>query len=809
MSFQLTATAKALSRQNLINPQIILEIDGIPVIFGAEAVLSIWRLDEGFFLDTGLRLDTPTEDPKSRDFISLAGSTKNITQQITPDKSGTSSISSVNINLIDKNQELSRLFKFGNYVNDILSRPATVYMSFKGASHPEDSIPIFRGYIDDYSSGGGNFTFSIAHPENKKRTTLFNQYKDELVNDINNSATAIDVSSTSTFIPDANILTGYIKIDDEYMKVVSYSETQFEVIRGQLNSPANSHDASAEISSVYKLVSDPIDMLLKLYLSKSGNNFSGSEIVKSINQINTNIFIQNAISFGETDISAELGLVDGDFVKLENSIDPLNDGEHKILEINSVDGLFYAVVDSDLQTVTEEIATASFKSQFNVLSEGVGLTGREVDVQGHLDIEDFNPNTFPILDFQLEDSIEVKEFCDKEIMFPVSLYSLPRKARISLKLVQPPLSLNETIVLDETNITNLDKVKTKRSVNRYLYNTIVYKYEKLIGTDRFLRGRIITNEDSENRIDAGNKQLTITSLGLRNNTDTDQLLLRQTSRLFDRYQFAAQQIDNVIVQYRDGYNIEIGDVIVFGGDNVQITDLNTGERIFKQRLMEVINRDLNFVDGKVRLSLLETAFGLEARYGVVSPSSKLDIGSTATELKVKASFASEDDFTYETDKWKPFVNNRIRIRNDDYSYDEVAEIAQIKPTDNSIIVLKNPLPLAPSENYILEVPEYDDDISIDETYKDQFVFKVSQVKVTTVIDNISFEVDRPDDLFVESNIYIHSENYDRDSFIEKPKIESIIGNIVTLDLALSFVPQIDDLIEKSNFKDGSFPYLLV
>ena len=84
--------------QNAVNqiakePNIILEIEGIPVIFGSQPTETLWRFDEGFELDTpGLRFDSTVPDPNARDFISIEGGTsKTISQQVSPDKGGRSS----------------------------------------------------------------------------------------------------------------------------------------------------------------------------------------------------------------------------------------------------------------------------------------------------------------------------------------------------------------------------------------------------------------------------------------------------------------------------------------------------------------------------------------------------------------------------------------------------------------------------------------------------------------------------------------------------------------------------------------------
>ncbi len=114
---QLSVTAQALINEIGINPQIILEIEGLDLIFGALPILKTAKWDDespDAIWDGGATWDGKFEDIRSRDWISLNETTTNITQQIAPDKGSTSSISTVNICIIDVNNEVSKAVAFDN-----------------------------------------------------------------------------------------------------------------------------------------------------------------------------------------------------------------------------------------------------------------------------------------------------------------------------------------------------------------------------------------------------------------------------------------------------------------------------------------------------------------------------------------------------------------------------------------------------------------------------------------------------------------------------------------------------------------------
>lgn len=809
MTFDLTRNATLLKDARTKEPQLALVIEGIPFIFGTRGVQRLWRFDEGFEFDTpGLRFDQPTLASNSKDVIGLDKSTKNLSQQILPDKSGTSSVATMNIELVDLNQEVTDILTFNNNLDDILGSDATIYSGFLESDFPNDYIPLIQGYVDDYKVEQGRFIVSVSHPENLKRKKIFNVYSAKNLAPINDTDTTLTVESTATLIEPVDILTTYIQIDDEVMLVNSFTATTIDVTRAQFGSIAASHGAGADISSVYQLNAQPIEMALKLYMSGEGDNFFGEQNVSNFVQISPILNIANAIFFKSIDIETESFLVAGDTVIVEGSTNG-NDGTYTLIDfVNTADGSYITVSDN-LNLEIDSNATVKFKSQYNTLPQGagIGLTNREVDVEAHQNIDRFNPNTLPTYSFTLPEEVDGKEFIDKEIYFPAALYSIPRKAKISLKIVQPPLSVNEIIRFNEETITNLNEVSIERSTHNFFYNTLVYKYGFSFLDDKFLVGQVYINNQSRNRIKVGTSQLDIESLGLVDNNDTLNLINRQALRIFDRYKFAAQQISNVKITYDIGFNLEVGDTVIFGSDTMQLTDLSTGERIFRERLCEVINLKKDIVSGVTTCTLLETAYDLNARYGVISLSSFTTSGSSTTELRIKKSF-DVGEYFFESDKWKTFEGQRIRVRSKDYSFDETVLFKTVKATDPNILVLDEPLSVAPPADYYIEVPEYPNDRNIDVIYKDLFVYNVARAQITASIDNISFEADVTN-LVVGSQVYIHSKDYSRDSFEdEEVEIESIIGNVVTLNKALEFIPQVGDFVERSNFKDGGFPYLI-
>lgn len=900
MSLQLSVTAQALINEIGINPQIILEIEGLDLIFGAMPVLKTARWDDDSpdaIWDGGATWDGKFSNAKSRDWISLDETTTNITQQISPDKGSTSSISTVNIAIIDKNGEVSKAVSFDN-INDILGRKATFSIGFAQGAHPEDSNPIFRGVVVDFFSEVGKIMISLASPESLKRqvilekfqtdTTSYIQNKQVIIQELQYSQrpsvgglisieyvygaalavlyqalpnkitvtivngvtkakdvkeilndtietytivqvdvvgndeviqipqalttvqtdTVINVIATDGIVDSGDALKSYVKIDDEIMEVLSRAPTSLTVLRGQLNTISSSHDTEASVETFYRLQGRPIELALKLMLSNNGNTyFTSLDTPSSVEFISLTESIPNAIIFDHYNIQEKTGLTVGDYVQLDS---PSNTGTYTIDYFKQLaDGGSCIVVNETLNQEIEYINTFNYKSKYNTLNVGLGMLTSEVDVEQFELIDVQYGNGFVGYDIYIKDTIDdAKEFIDRQIFFPQGLYSIPRKARTSVKFVAPPFSADIVPYISTENVLNASKIKQRRSVHKYHYNTFVYRYNVDSIEDKYLTGKVIISADSLERIPVGKKQLRVESDGLRNTPDTTNMINSVGQRQLDRYQYAPTYFDDVEVNYKTGYALEVGDVVPFGGLDLKVTDLQTGNRGTKFSLFEIVNKSLNVKNGNIKLSLVSTAFDISSRYAVIGLSSVLGVGSSVNRIRIER-FLDTEEFEQESDKWLSYKGQIVAVRSTDYSYYHEVKLKGVDNSNNAFLLLDEDLPSPPLSGYIVEPADYIDTPNINDRFKIEFAHFNSQVVITNAISQTVLVVDDATKLKNDSFIVVNSSDYTRDSLGKKLKIDAIVGNQITLDKPIGFLPLVGDLVNNSNYQDDQAPYVFI
>jgi hypothetical protein len=806
MAFIPSENAQNLSKQTAVEPNLILEIEGIPIIFGSQDISKVWKLDDGFEFDApNLRFDTPVPDPNSRDYINLEKTSKNISQQVLPDKKGTSSTLSLDIALIDFNGEVTELFKAGNNVEDIIGQRASTYIGFKQGTHPADSIPLLDGYIQMIKPIAGGYILTVAHSENKKRQNLFEPYTATLSANIDDSTTTIPVTSTKQFIESSDLLTSYIQIDDEIMEVVSVdSATQFTVVRSRLNTLATSHETEADISSIYELIGDAIDLSLRLYMS------GGDEYYTTLNptaflQVNSEI-IANSIFFQDISLSDDINVTVGDSINIAGSTS--NNGIYNVVDIVNVSNGSYLVVSESLTLESPTSATIDFKSLYNTLGEGCGLTPFDVDIATHRNEQSENSSSFPIYTARLKEAISAKEFVDGELYYPSGLYSIMRSAKISCAFTRPPLVNEQAVLFNTENILNIQNINVTRSVNSYCYNEIAWRFDQSVKDDAFKAGVLNVNPGAKERVDKTRHTLKIDSVGLRRTADTTSLIDRQTNRFYQRYQYGATLYAGIQVHFYDAWNLEVGDVIEFGGEDVQIPDTNAGTTYTPRKYLEIINKKQNIETQVISFDCLETGFDLNARFGVFSPASNITANSTATRLELSLSYFT-GQVVRERQKWQQFVGERIRVRSEDYSFDEITTILSLAAENDEVLNIEA-LPSAPLEGYIVEIPKYDESSAeIDKIYKGRYTYASEQKTVGAVTDAQIFELDDASNFQAGMLIQVRAEDYTNDSGDNGVEILTVVANTITLVEPLDFIPLVGYVVERLTFKDDNFTYRLI
>jgi hypothetical protein len=718
MAFQLTERARLVVQQTNLEPNISVSIDGIDTVFGSSSILKVLKYGDPYNYGDNINYGDLVAIVDQETIISLDGSTNSIKQQLDIDKGRGSSITSMDLVFVDFDSYMTNIISPGNVVTDILGRRVKVKLGFQNLAFPEDYITIFRGTIESVTSEAGAVVLSISHPEQKKKAQLYTKSETALNGAINNSTTNIVVDSTSGFItkvlgPDGTYdssFSSFVRIDDEIIKFDGFTGNSLNgVVRGQFNTTAASHADDASVSTIYRIQGNCVDLALKFMLSgTTGNMFTG-ESLTNFNLLSTiPDRIQNSIYFLDKDVKEEYGIVIGDYITTTGATNGANNVSLKeITDIQKDDYGTYIVVDGvTFVDESNSSATISFRSKYDTLPSGLKMLGDEVDIEQHeLLFQRFLSSLS--YDFLLKESIEnAKDFIEQEIYRPAAAYSLPRKARASMGFHVSPIPSQDTITISENNIIDPDQIKLKRSINKNFFNTVVYKFEEDFLEDKFLRGRITQSATSFTRFgnDIGVKALVLESKGMRESLSAQSLALSLANRRLNRYKFGAEFFDNMKITYGTGFNVEIGDIILLDGSNLQISNTQTGERGTDARLFEIVNKTLNFKTGEVTLNLVDTNFDTQARYALISPASYVKVGSSTTVFSIEKSFASRFG-SNEGAKWSRYPNCAVKVK----SPDGVTRFGQstIQSVSGNTITLASALSFTPQAGDLLELADYD------------------------------------------------------------------------------------------------------
>ena len=718
MPFELSQPARLKALERTKEPQIVLEIDGVTTVYGAIPVKRYLRYgDPGVTFGSGYKYGGLIEVEDSESLISLGGegggSSTEIRQSLDPDKGRGSTVSSMSIVLIDKNKKATKLISPGEIVTDILGRRCKLWLGFKDTSFKEDFIPIHRGIIDDVNSKAGAIVLTIANAEQKKRQDLFQRATTDLNGAINNSQTTIALSSTTNFLspglgPNGSndpTLKFYVRIEDEIIRYTGISGNDLTgCVRAQLGSAANSHDNEAGVNTFYRLSGNVIDVILKIYMSGWNGNYQAALDVKHIGYLSPTQPLDNAIFFEGKNIELDYGVVVGDYCTISGSSFGGNNTTATISEVVKEDNGSYVIFDLPLTSEIDSPATVAFRSKYDTLglNAGLKLHPDEVDIAQHEYLKDLFLSSFEI-DIYVKDTIPAKEWIEQYLLAPCGGYSIPRKARVSMGMTVGPIPSLDTKILDDTNVKNPSQIAIRRTISKYFYNTITYRYDEDSLDDKFLSGFIDTDATSRNNIQVGTRNLVIDAKGVRTALSGANLASVATFRRLNRYKFAAEFLEQMRVHFGTGFNVDVGDIVILDGTNLKIADIKNASREFEPRFFEVINKITNIKTGDISFQLLDTGFSTANRYGLIGPSSKIKAGNSATQFVVEPDGFFSVYGVNEGQKWKKLKSMAVIIRSPDYSVSDTSII--LKVTSNTI-TLAAPLNFTPVSGYIMELDVY-------------------------------------------------------------------------------------------------------
>ena len=796
MAIELTTRTKLLSEQNNLVQQIILKIDGITEIFGAQPITEIVKVGAPGLLVGGFVVGDLVELEESRPWVMLPGTTNSITQQLEDDNANVNSISRMNIKLVDKDRTLSSIFSPGVRVDDLLSREADVYVTFEGAVWPEDAVKIFTGLVSQLKVGSGNATVSISHPDTLKKQDVYTLFNGKLSSGIGSVDTTIPMDTVNGFIESSGVLTSYIKISDEIIEVGSISGSSFiDCVRSSLGTSPDNHSLDDDVESFYRLQGNIMDVALKTMLSNGGDAFETDISAERFVQLTGSLNVPNAIFF-EGDIEKDLGIISGDTLTTTGAVSGANNVTDAVISnITKIEeGSYIVLAGVSLVSETGSSAVASFKSQYNTLPVGAGLemTPKQVAVSEHLSVSNLSLGGSPDVDLYIKDTIKGKDLLN-ELFFAVGIFQIPRGGKASINSTLPPLALTGTKTVGDAHVLNPQSIQITRGVDKNFYNAIVYRFEEKASEDKLLASEIRQSADSTNRIKIGNRVLTIDAKAFRDNPTTRTFFQTAARNLLRKFQYGAETFE-AEVNYKTGFNMDVGDSVVFDTTNLFIYNSISASRNAVSSVYVIQNKSMDVKTGKIKLSLINSIFGTSFRYGVIGPSSKIGPSATTTTIPIKRSYVADASLGDESDKWDRYINSNVRIHSEDFTFDETVQfLGFLSGTDN--VMQTTALSGAPSEDYIVDMPSYQSASSI---YKSVNVFAQKRVLVTSGASSTAFDVAVGDvSRFIEDNIIrIHSTDFSNDS--TNVKITNVTGTTVTVE-DMGFTPSASDEIDLAVF----------
>lgn len=186
MSIALTQRTKLSIGKSVKEPNIVLEIEGVDTIYGAQIIRQVAQVG-----DPGLVIGDPELNDDAfyvgglgkvgdqTDAITMDGTTTAIRQMLQIDLGQGSSISTMSIALMDVG-DITRLITPGEVIDDILQARCKVYLGFSDVAFPEDYIVIFRGVVTDVMSDAGKVVLTLNHPDDKKQGSIYKNCKPKL-----------------------------------------------------------------------------------------------------------------------------------------------------------------------------------------------------------------------------------------------------------------------------------------------------------------------------------------------------------------------------------------------------------------------------------------------------------------------------------------------------------------------------------------------------------------------------------------------------------------------------------------------------
>ena len=621
----------------------------------------------------------------------------------------------------------------------------------------------------------------------------------------------VTLESTSEFLEPTDTMETYLVIDEEFIKYTGKAgNTLTGLSRAQNSSTASLQLIGKEINQVLVFRDHGINIALKLMISGSAANYIDGMTVDKIERYDLSTVQENTFFFEGVDLETDYGVTALDFLTVTGSANPANNvTDAPILEVGKTATGSYIIVPDDLVLEAAPAGvTCQIRSKYNVYPVGLGMLPVEVDVAQHEFIRDTFRPTFNMV-LPAKEISEGKKFLELEVYLPMSCLSIPRKGRSSIVYTIAPLPTDDVTVLDLTNVENPADLVVERSINENFINQVQYDYDFDSVTEKFRTHKNYPEEIDRSQIDVGAKPFLIQSRGLTTDESAESISVQSAEIQLSRYSKAAEFIKGIDVSFSVGYTMEIGDLVGLDYTALKLSDFDTGTRQGQIKLMEISNKTFDQRTKKVLIDVVNTSFGFGDRYGVISPATLVDVGSSTTKITMQKSWSTQS-YQLESAKWTAYVGQKINVRSEDFStvYETV-----IRGFDNLTPqgMLVDAIGGAPSKGWIIECPPYPDDVDpkVLQFWKIRHAFASPTIMVASGASNTQFDVGGGDigKFFVGGFIRVHTYSFGQDS--KDVKIIDITGTTITVNKSMGFTPNNTMFIDLIGFPDQQQAYRVV
>lgn len=238
--------------------------------------------------------------------------------------------------------------------------------------------------------------------------------------------------------------------------------------------------------------------------------------------------------------------------------------------------------------------------------------------------------------FDIRSRISAKRFIEDEIFAPCNIYPVIKgDGTFDVRVYHPPLPsvTGTTQSFTEDNIIGVPKWDQNLTgmINEAEFHIDHDAAASTYDNIHFFIG------DTVDARGAGKKPLTIKSRGITTALGGLDFITRRKTRVFQRYEEPPPKIN--VDAFFEQYLSEVGDVVPI--THTQVPNLVTGNRGVTSRLMEIIDRSVDWKKGKCKFTLLDTSWTGQ-RFAAISPAGTVVSG------------ASQTVFTLDTDQGAKF-----------------------------------------------------------------------------------------------------------------------------------------------------------